>query len=118
MVRIQIISIIISISFLTYVARLIIKGKLREEYAFVWTACTFILILFSFWRNGLEKLSHLLGVYAAPNLIFTGAIFALLIYTLHLSVTVSKLHEQTKTLGQEIALLKQKQEKENARQSV
>ena len=116
MIRIQIISIIISILFLTYIARLIIKGKLREEYAFVWTVCTLILIFFSFWREGLEKLAHLLGVYAAPNLVFTGSIFALLIYTVHLSVTVSKLHEQTKTLSQELSFIKQKTETENAKQ--
>lgn len=106
MVKIQIIAITVSLLFLLYIVRLIVKGKLREEYSIVWIVCTMVLIIFSFWRNGLEILANILGVYEAPNLIFTGAIFAILIYLLHLSIVVSKLHSQNKQLAQEIALLK------------
>lgn len=108
MAKIQIIAITVSLLFLLYIVRLIIKGKLREEYSIVWIACTVLLIVFSFWRNGLEVMAHLVGVYEAPNLVFTGAIFAVFIYLLHLSVVVSKLHNQNKQLAQEIALLKEK----------
>lgn len=112
MVRIQIIAITASILFLLYIARLIINGKLREEYSIVWIVCTIVLILFSLWRNGLEIIAHALGVFEAPNLVFTGAIFAVFIYLLHLSVVVSKLHAQNKQLAQDIALLKEKLEKD------
>ena len=111
MVRIQIIAIAASALFLLYIARLIIKGKLREEYSIVWIVCTIVLILFSFWRNGLEIIAHTLGVFEAPNLVFTGAIFAIFIYLLHLSVVVSKLHAQNKQLAQDIALMKEKMKK-------
>jgi len=106
--KIQIIAISVSLLFLLYIIRLIIKGKLREEYSIVWIVCTIVLIVFSFWRNGLEIIANTLGVYEAPNLVFTGAIFAILIYLLHLSIVVSKLHSQNKQLAQEIALLKNK----------
>jgi hypothetical protein len=113
MVRIQLIAIISSLLFLFYIARLIVKGKLREEYAIIWIICTAILVLFSFWRNGLTIVSDLLGVYAPPNTVFIGAIIAILIYLLHLSIVVSKLQEQNKTLAQEIAMLKQKETKKD-----
>ena len=106
MIKIQIIAIAVSLMFLLYIVRLIIKGKLREEYSIVWIVCTVVLIVFSFWRNGLEIIANILGVYQAPNLVFTGAIFAILIYLLHLSIVVSKLHSQNKQLAQDIALLK------------
>jgi hypothetical protein len=106
--RIQIIAIITSLLFLLLIARLIIRGKLREEYAIAWISCTGILVVFSFWRNGLEVLAGLMGIVAAPNLVFTGAICAIFIYLLHLSLVVSRLHEQNKTLAQEMALLKEK----------
>lgn len=112
--RIQVIAIIASLLFLYYIARLILKGKLREEYAIMWIICTAILVLFSFWRNGLNTVADLLGVIAPPNVVFIGAIFALLVYVLHLSVVVSKLQEQTKTLTQEIALLRNKDNKKDA----
>jgi hypothetical protein len=107
MARIQIITIVTSLIFLLYVSRLIIKGKLREEYAIVWCICTLILVIFSFWRDGLAVMSKLFGVYEPPNLVFTGCIFAIMIYLLHLSVVASKLHKQNKQLAQEMALLKQ-----------
>jgi hypothetical protein len=113
MVKIQIIAIIVSLLFLIYIIRLIVKGKLREEYSIIWIACTLVLIVFSVWREGLEVMAHLVGVYEAPNLVFTGAIFAIFIYLLHLSVVVSKLHSQNKQLAQEIALLKEKMREKN-----
>jgi hypothetical protein len=111
MAKIQIIAIAVSLLFLLYIVRLIVKGKLREEYSIIWIACTLVLIVFSFWRNGLEVMARMIGVYEAPNLVFTGAIFAIFIYLLHLSVVVSKLHSQNKQLAQEIALLKEKMDR-------
>ena len=111
MERIQIISIGASLLFLIYIGWLIVRGKLREEYAIVWIVCTAVLILFSFWRHGLDVVSEALGIAAPPNMVFTGAIFTVLIYLLHLSVTVSKLQEQNKKLAQDIALLKNKEKK-------
>jgi hypothetical protein len=106
--RIQIIAIVVSLLFLIYVSKLIIKGKLREEYAIFWFSSTILLIVFSLWRQGLDFFAQLLGVYLAPNLVFTVAIFAILIYLLHLSIVVSKLHDKNKVLSQELALLKEK----------
>ncbi len=106
--RIQILAILASLGFLLYIARLIVKGKLREEYAIIWIVCTIILVIFSVWRNGLEVFSRILGIYEAPNMVFTGAIFVIMIYLLHLSIVLSKLQEQNKKLAQELALLKEK----------
>lgn len=104
--RIQIITIIMNLLFISYIAYLIVKGKLREEYAIVWCLSTILLLLFSFWRKGLDVVSNLLGIYSPPNMVFTAAIFVTLIYLLHLSVVASRLHEQNKKLAQEIALIK------------
>lgn len=118
MARVQIITIIIDLLFVLYISSLIIKGKLREEYAIVWIICTALLTIFSFWRNGLEVMARLVGVYAAPNLVFTVLIFLIMIYLLHLSVANSRLHKHINTLAQDLALLKEKlaqeQEKKDA----
>lgn len=111
MQRIQLITIIVNLLFILYIARLIIKGKLREEYAIVWVICTVFLVIFSFWPDGLELLSRLTGVVLASNLVFTGFIFAILVYLLHLSVVASKLHNNNKKLAQEMSLLKEQFDK-------
>src|SRR5580658_6552829 len=112
MIRIQIITIAINFLFIAYISRLIIKGKLREEYAIVWCICTFVLILFSFWTKGLLLISNLFGVFDPPNLIFTAFIFIILIYLLHLSVVSSKSHQSITRLTQELALMKEKLKRE------
>ena len=91
-----------------FIFRLIAKGKLREEYSFIWIICTGLLLLFSVWRDGLDVIAKLLGIYYAPSLIFLGAIFAIVVFLVHLSVVNSKQHKQIKDLAQELALLKQK----------
>jgi hypothetical protein len=108
---IQILAIVVSLMFLLYISRQIVKGKLREEYSFVWIFSTVVLLIFSFWRDGLEIVAHALGVFQAPNLVFTAAIFIILVYLLHLSKVASRLHQQNKTLSQELALLKEKVER-------
>ncbi|MFX8601248.1 DUF2304 domain-containing protein, partial [Acinetobacter baumannii] len=80
---------IINLLFMMYIVRLIIKDKLREEYAIIWVLSTVVLLIFSFWRKGLDVLADLFGVYEPPNLVFTACIFMILIYLLHLSVVAS-----------------------------
>jgi hypothetical protein len=111
MTRIQVIIIAISFLFLFYVSRLIIKGKLREEYAIVWGISTCLLLLFSFWRNGLDVLSRLFGVFEPANMVFMGFIFIILIYLLHLSIVNSRLQRNMTRITQELALLKEKTKK-------
>jgi hypothetical protein len=108
--RLQIIAIVIAVVFMFFIFRLITKGKLREEYSFIWIVCTALLLMFAVWRNGLDVIANLLGVFYAPSLIFLGAIFAIVIFLVHLSVVNSRQHKQIKELAQELALLKQKLE--------
>lgn len=105
-ITIQIISLLGAFLFLAFIFRLIVKGKLREEYSILWIACTLVLIIFSIWRKGLEQISLALGVFYPPSLVFLGAIFAILVFLVHLSVVVSRLQNQIKILTQEVALLK------------
>jgi hypothetical protein len=104
-VRIQIASIIGSLAFLYFIARLIKRGKLREEYSILWIACTVLLLVFSFWREGLHVIAQLLGVVYPPSLVFMGAIFAIIIFLVHLSIVVSKLQQQLKKVAQDMALV-------------
>lgn len=108
--RLQIIAITTVVIFMFFIFRLITKGRLREEYSFIWIICTALLLLFAVWRNGLDVIAHLLGIYYAPSLIFLGAIFAIVIFLVHLSVVNSRQHKQIKDLSQEMALLKEKLE--------
>jgi hypothetical protein len=103
---IQLVSLVGASIFMVMIFRLIIQGRLREEYSIVWILCTLILIVFSIWRKGLEQISLWLGVYYPPSLIFLAAIFAIIVFLVHLSVVNSKLQSQIKTLTHEMAYMK------------
>lgn len=108
MTRIQIITIFINLLFLFYISKLIIKGKLREEYSIIWLICTIAMLVFSFWAKGLDVLSELFGIQVPANLVFTGFIFVILIYLLHLSVVNSRLQRHVTKITQELALMKER----------
>ncbi len=107
--KVQLISIVGVLIFMYVVVRLIIRGKLREEYSIVWILGTLVLIVFSIWRQGLQDIAALLNVYYAPSLLFLIAIFAIICFLLHLSIVISKLQSQIKDLAYELAILKQAQ---------
>jgi hypothetical protein len=111
---IQIVSITGALLFMLTIFRLIIRGKLREEYSIIWILSTIVLIVFSVWRQGLEEISALLGVFYPPSLIFLGALSAMLVFLVHLSVVISKLQNQIKDLAHEMAYMRQDIERINA----
>jgi len=109
---IQIISIATVSLFLLFISRLIIKGKLREEYSILWFVLGIVLLVFSIWRDGLDLIADALGVDYAPSLLFMFGILVIIMFLVHLSVVSSKQHKQIKELSQELGLLK-KERKDN-----
>jgi hypothetical protein len=106
--RIQVVAIVAVLIFFWVISRLIVKGRLRTEYSFIWVLMGIIFLVFSVWRQSLDLLANFFGVYYAPSLIFIFFFFMVFIFLIHLSVVSSKHHEQIKKLSQENALLKEK----------
>lgn len=104
--KIQLISIVGTVLFMLYIVRLIVRGRLREEYAIVWIICTLVLLVLSVWRTGLETMSLALGVYYPPSLLFLFSLAAIVCFLVHLSVVNSKMQHSIKELTQELALLR------------
>lgn len=115
-ITIQIVSITGALLFMLTIFRLIVRGKLREEYSIIWIICTILLIVFSIWRHGLEQISALVGVFYPPSLVFLAALSAILVFLVHLSVVISKLQNQIKDLTHEIAYMRQDLERLRAQQ--
>jgi len=104
--KIQLVSIVVSILITASIFQLIRKRKLLERYSLLWFGSAIILLLFSIWRDLLEKLALMLGVEYAPSVLLVVIIFCGFVLSLHFSVVISKLTEQNKILAQELAILK------------
>ncbi len=103
--RIQIISIIGSFVFLLGVLELIRIKLIKEAYALLWLIFGAIFILFSFWKQGLDFLAGIVGIYYPPALLFLMLIIAIILILIQFSVVISKNNDSIKNLTQELALL-------------
>ncbi len=103
----KLLAIVASGLLLFIVVELVRRGRLKEKYSLLWLLSGGILLIFSSSRDILEYVSHLLGIFYPPSLLFLVAFLFLLLITLHFSVVISGLSEKNKQLAQEVALLRQ-----------
>ena len=104
----QYIAIFVSISLFLYIFYLIRKKKIKEEYSLLWLASSFIFIVFSIWRHGLEFFAKLMGIAYPPAALFLILMLAIFLILIEFSINISKLMDNNKILAQELALLKNK----------
>jgi len=110
---IELFSISVAVCLLIAVFYLIYKNRLKKQYSVLWIGLSFAILIFSIWRNGLEKLAEFFGVFYAPALLFMIAFLIIMVILIHLSVVISSLKDQVKVLSQEIAILKQSEHKDS-----
>lgn len=98
----------LSFAFLSVIIFLIRKGKLKEQYSFLWLALSLLMMLTSMFPSILDRLAGLINVSYAPSLIFSMAILGILFILLHLTIAVSTLTERTIKLAQAAAFYEEK----------
>jgi type II secretory pathway component PulM len=103
--HIQIAAIAVSLGLLAIVIRLVLRGRLREEYAFAWLIGSVALLAASIWRQSLDVAAGWLGVYYPPALLLLGVILAVFCIALYFSVVISRQRKQIERLVEEVALL-------------
>ena len=95
-----------SISLFLYILFLVRNKKIKEEYSLLWLFSSFVFIVFSLWRNGLEYFAKLMGIAYPPAALFLILLLAVFLILIEFSINISKLSEKNKILAQEIALLR------------
>jgi len=106
--RIQLLAIGVGLGIGIFILELIRKKKLLERYALLWLAFTVVLLIISIWKDLLEKIASLMGIYYAASALFLIAFFCGLLLMLHVTVVISGLTEQNTILAQKIAMLEKK----------
>ena len=84
------------------------RQRLREKYAVIWVVVVAATIALAVFPGLLSWAAGLLGVQVPANLLFFGAIMLLLFISIQLSYEVGRLEERTRTLAEEVALLRLK----------
>ncbi len=88
------------------------RQRLREKYAVIWVVVVGLTVLLVVFPGILTWAANLLGVQVPANLLFFGASMLLLVLTIQLSYEIGRLEERTRTLAEEVALLRLHQDGE------
>jgi hypothetical protein len=109
--RIQYIAIGLCVILIASVIGLIRKGRLREEYAFIWFGSALTLLFFSVFRRAFDAVARFLGIAYGPSFLLLVILFSGFLFLVHFSIVISRLTEENKRLAQEVAILQKLAEK-------
>lgn len=103
--RIQIISIIVSSLFLFFIIELTRKEKIREAYSILWLVTAGGFLFFSIFRDALDYLGGLVGIYYSPTALIIALIMGIVLILIQYSIVISIQTDKIKRLTQELGLL-------------
>lgn len=104
--KLTILTAVIGFALLVIIFELMRRRRLREKYALLWGAVALVVVPLALFPRLLDTAASVVGVASGVSLVlFLGLVF-LLVLALHLSWEVSTLEEETRTLAEEIALLR------------
>lgn len=95
-----------SVVTLVLLFELLRRRHLREKYAIFWVVVALATIVIAVFPSTLFAAATLVGVEVPANLLFFGASMLLLGVTIHQSYELGRLEERTRTLAEEIGLLR------------
>lgn len=104
-----------AIATIAMMLNLLRRRRLKEKYAFLWLVVAVGVAVVAAWPQTLVLSADLLGVRTPSNLLFFVAALVLLVVTVQLSAQVSQLEEETRSLAEEMAILRLLQERNACR---
>jgi len=105
MARVEIIALLGSLGLLALVVELVRRRKLGEAYSLLWLLTGVILLILSLWRELLDFLASLVGIFYPPTALFVVGFGFVLLILLQFSVAVSRLSDENRSLIQRLAIL-------------
>jgi len=104
-------TIIFGVLILGAIVELLRRRRLREKYAALWLFTSFVVVALALFPGGLNSVAVFVGVANGASLVLFLAVVFLLIIAMHLSWEVSELEEETRSISEEIALLRMELER-------
>jgi len=98
-------AVITSISLLFTIIYLVKKGKLREEYSWLWLLTGVVILILVLWYDLLIFATTLIGAVVPTTTLFIFGIIFLVLIALHSAMKISLLNDQIKNLAQKVSLL-------------
>lgn len=97
---------IVTVFVLVLIVRFVRRRELRAKYAFLWLSVGLTMVVLAISPALLNRVSLALGIFYPPTTLFLAAIILLLLVAVHVSWELSRLEERTRTLAEELAILR------------
>lgn len=106
--RTHILVVILALGGLGFIARQLRLRRLSAKYAILWLVLGSGSLVVAVFPGLLDEASGWLGIPYGATTAFLGAIVVLVLVSVHYSRELSRLEERSRTLAQEVALLRQR----------
>ena len=103
---------VVTAASLVFIIRLVRSRQLRAKYSILWISVGLSLFVLAASPSLLDRVSVWIGVAYPPTTLFIVAITLLLLIVVHFSWELSRLEERTRTLAEELAILRNEAERE------
>jgi hypothetical protein len=105
--KLNVLSIGVGLLLLLVIFELLRRRKLREKYAALWIVVgAGGIVPLAIFPRGLDSIARSIGVASGASLVLFLGVVLLLLICAHLSWEVSQLEEETRTLSEEVALIR------------
>lgn len=95
-----------AVALVVFLVVLLRTRRLREKYAITWIVLGIGTCVLGAFPGTVDALARLVGVHTPSNLLFAIALIVLLIVCIQLSVEITGLEEEARTIVEEVALLR------------
>ncbi|MGD0381279.1 MAG: DUF2304 domain-containing protein [Acidimicrobiales bacterium] len=105
--RAIVLSLVLSIGFLAVSVFAMRRQRLREQAALLWLLVSLVMVFVSATLpfHLLDRVSHLVGIAYAPDLVLLLAVLFLMVLVFHLTLSLARLSAKQIALVQEIGLM-------------
>ncbi len=105
--RAIVLSLVLSIGFLVVSVIAMRRQRLREQAALLWLLVSLVMVFVSATLpiHLLDRVSHLVGIAYAPDLVLLLAVLFLMVLVFHLTLSLARLSAKQIALVQEIGLM-------------
>lgn len=104
--QLSILTSITGIVVLAYILELLRRQQLREKYAAIWLSIGVVIAPLGFFPDILDSTARRLGVASGVSLVLFAGFVLVLMVSLHLSWEASRLESETRTLAEDVALIR------------
>jgi hypothetical protein len=103
---VRIVGLVAGLVVLALMVSLLRRRQLKEKYAVLWLGASVPVAVLAVFPGSLDAVADVLGVADPVNLLLFVAVLVLLGVCVHLSWESSRLEDETRTLAEEVALLR------------